>query len=272
MGRLCCRVWHWRALIAFEHHPQETLANLHTLTNTLLSTHTHICLKEKKKRSWKRRYPSTHTRDIICKWGGKNFVKFQMPFVRQFISLAGLWSARITPVKRNISIEDNWLGVFCLAFFFCFWCSWAFPRTRQLRLDLFYFFSETRSGLSHMVPFYYRMQQQEQRGHCHSHKVITQTGNRLIAHTKMHSTFNHLLVGFFFFSTLTFLFFLLLLFLPWWRDNLPPTVVSDDGSENTAGIITIIRQFLSLIRRCRRRLIRQARRKLPDLHWKKKKH
>ena len=103
-----------------------------------------------------------------------------------------------------------------------------------------------------MEPFYYRMQQ---RGHCHSHKVITQTGNRLIAHTKMHSTFNHLLVGFFF-STLTFLFSFL--FLPWWRDNLPPTVVSDDGSENTAGIITIIRQFLSLIRRCPRRLIRRA--------------
>lgn len=96
---------------------------------------------------------------------------------------------------------------FLFGVFFCFWCSWAFPRTRQLRLDFFFFFSETRSGLSHMVPFYYRMQQQ-QRGHCHSHKVITQTGNRLIAHTKMHSTFNHLLVGFFFFfSTLTFLFF-----------------------------------------------------------------
>jgi hypothetical protein len=40
------------------------------------------------------------------------------------------------------------------------------------------------------------------RGHCHSHKVITQRGNRLIAYTKMHSSFHHP-AGSLFFSTLT---------------------------------------------------------------------
>lgn len=80
--------------------------------------------------------------------------------------------------------------------------------------------------------------------------ILTRSlSSQVMMHTKTHrpSTISWLdvfLLSHFFLSSLT-----------WWRDNLPCAVVSDDGSENSGEIITIIRQFFSLIRNCLRRLI-----------------